>query len=264
MNDNLTFLHSGDMGDIISSLHSIKQLYDKTKKKAILYLDITGGMTCNNSDLNTSIKNSTYAHGLRFNETSYNFLKPLIEIQPYIERVEQWNPGITVDYNLNYFRFPSMLGIKHNATNLLHLHQVVCKLPVGYIGPWLFCPKKEFSKKIIVVRSCRYQSCSLFYRHNYKQLRDKAFFLGTDLEYRAFTEEVRFPPAKYTVKDSLEAAILINSSDLIYTNATLFYWIAAGLGKNIIHEVALGISNTCFKNCAPNIRYMQGGKQITL
>ena len=52
---NLTFLHSGDMGDIISSLAAVKEVCEKQNKKAILFFDTSGGMTCNDEKLNNLI-----------------------------------------------------------------------------------------------------------------------------------------------------------------------------------------------------------------
>lgn len=44
MDNFINFLHSGDNGDIIASLSTVKLLTEKNNKKAKLYLDISGGI----------------------------------------------------------------------------------------------------------------------------------------------------------------------------------------------------------------------------
>ena len=145
--------------------------------------------------------------------------------------------------------------------NLMYLHQVACDLKFGWKGPWLQCEKKEFPKKTVIARSCRYQSASAFF-HVYEQaIGEKSYFIGTDLEYAAFCDEIKFPPERHMIENSLDAAVLINSMEQCISNGTFFYWVMAGLGKNIIHELALDIPTTLFKD-APQIKYVQGMRFI--
>ena len=54
-NKIITFLHSGDAGDIIAGLATVKEICEKENAKAILFLDTTGGTSCNDDDLNNNI-----------------------------------------------------------------------------------------------------------------------------------------------------------------------------------------------------------------
>lgn len=266
MDTYLTFLHSGDMGDIVSSLAAVKELCEKQNKKAILYLDTTGGMTCNDDQLNKIISMQSHGKGQKFNDSGYEFLYPMLVVQNYIEDVRKWTPEITIDeidYNLNMFRyaFCDRNIAQMTNQNLMYLHQVACDLKFGWKGPWLQCEKKEFPKKTVIARSCRYQSAAAFF-HVYEQaIGEKAYFIGTDLEYAAFCDEIKFPPERYMIENSLDAAILINSMEQCISNGTFFYWVMVGLGKNIIHELALDIPTTLFKD-APQIKYVQGMRFI--
>lgn len=260
MSNTISFLHSGDMGDIVAGMAAIKELCEQQNKKAVLYLDTTGGMTCNDQKLNDLIRKQSNGLGLKFNDTGYDFLVPLIEIQPYIERVEKWTPEIKkVDINLNKFRhgFYHRKVILHTNQNLLYMQQMCCRLKERYNGPWLKCEKKDFSKKIVVARSCRYQSASEFYHAREIKLGNEAYFIGTDTEYSAFSDEIRTKIERFPVTNALDAAVLINSSNLVICNGTLFYWIAAGLGKTIINEVGTDTPTTQFKD-ANNIKYIKG------
>lgn len=85
MAEVVTFLHSGECGDIIASLSTIKLLLGESRV-ARLYLDVTGGMTCNSDQVNKII-----GRPMKFNQAAFDFIKPLIENQDYIESVRIWN-----------------------------------------------------------------------------------------------------------------------------------------------------------------------------
>lgn len=262
MDTYLTFLHSGDMGDIVSSLAAVKELCEKQNKKAILYLDTSGGMTCNDDQLNKIISMQSHGKGQKFNDSGYEFLRPLLVIQDYVADVQKWTPEISldkIDYNLNKFRyaFCDRNIAQMTNQNLMYLHQVACDLKFGWKGPWLQCEKKEFPKKTVIARSCRCQSAHAFFCVYEQQIGAKAYFIGTDLEYAAFCESIKFSPERFQVKNALDAAILLNSSEQIIANSSLFFWIACGLGKSMIHELPIDIPTTLFKD-APQIKYVQG------
>lgn len=259
---NITFLHSGDMGDLIAGLAVVKELCDRENKKAILYLDTTGGMTCNDEQLNRIVGVQSRNKGLKFNDKAYSFITPVIEIQDYIERVEKWTPEITldkIDYNLNKFRVAfcdNEIAAKTNR-NLVYLHQVAFGLEMGYKGPWMTCDKKDFPKKTVISRSCRCQSAHAFFCLYEELIGEKAYFIGTDLEYAAFCDSIKCSPERFEVKNALEAAVLLNSADQIIANSTLFFWIAVALGKSLVHELPIDINVTIFKDC-PQIKNIQG------
>lgn len=259
----ITFLHSGDLGDIISGLAAIKELCDTKHKKAILYLDTTGGMTCNSKQLNDIISMQSHGKGQKFNDAAYEFIRPLIAAQSYIEDVKKWTPDIisgdAIDYNLNKFRyaFCDKAVAQQTNQNLMYLHQVACGLEFKWNGPWLECEKKDFPKRTVIARSCRCQSAHAFFCVYEQLIGEKAYFIGTDLEYAAFCESIKFSPERFIVKDALDAAILLNSAEQIIANSSLFFWIAVGLGKSLIHELPIDIPTTYFKDC-PNIKYIQG------
>ena len=84
--ENLTnsFLHSGDLGDIIYSLPSIKKLGGGT-----LYLNPSANNLQNNYPIKTKLT-----------KNSINLLRPLLLEQEYIYDVSIWN-GNAIDYNLD-------------------------------------------------------------------------------------------------------------------------------------------------------------------
>ena len=155
MSNTITFLHSGGMSNIVASLASIYQLCRKEDKQAILYLDISKshGLECNGKRLNELIYKKTNGKGIcQFDESKFDFLKPLIEYQPYIQSLRVWTPDITldqIDYNLNEIhhilakRKLYSLMTEKVGCNLMYLHQIVCELNPAWNGPWLEIPNSD-------------------------------------------------------------------------------------------------------------------------
>lgn len=261
--DCITFLHSGDLGDFIAGLCAVKEVCEMRGKKAIMVIDTSGGLTCNSDELNRIVRMQTRGNGLKMREKGWNFIKPLVEFQPYIEKTVMLPDysGGKIDYNLNWFRqkFNDPEAIKKTNQNLVFLHQMACGLDYGYKGEWLKCPEVEKSKKIVVARSTRYQSSHPIYESLDRRLREFGVFIGTKFEFEVFNNCFSFTMEHHDVKDALEAAKEIMSAEVVIFNSSLFYWIAVGLGhKYIMHEFPVDVPCSYFPNQNPPIRYFQG------
>ena len=265
----LTFLHSGDAGDIIAGLAAVKELCEKESAKALLFLDTTGGMTCNSEELNSIISGQTKGKGLKFNDAAYDFLKPLVEAQPYVAKVEKWTPllQVQIDYNLNEFRkaFVTREIAKKTNQNLMFLHQNATGLEFRYAGPWLEIDDGDEQKhEVIVARTSRYTSAHGFFAIHEDLFKKHAEFIGTDFEYDLFNNAFGYYPKRFKVCTALDAAKAIKKSDMLICNGTIFYWIGVALGhQKIIHELGVDIPTTYFPNQNPSsIRYVEGAHFI--
>ena len=78
-----TFKHSGDLGDIIYSLPTIRALGG-----GILYLDPEGGAN------DKYVRDQSVDGRTRLNKLTIDSLTPLLEAQPYIEKVKYLEPNI--------------------------------------------------------------------------------------------------------------------------------------------------------------------------
>ena len=260
----ISFLHSGDMGDIIASLPTVKEICERENAKAILYLDTSGGMLSNDDEeLDNVIRTQTNNRGLKFNDAGYEFLAPLLSVQDYIGKVEKYSgPHLChIDCNLNAFRkaFRDKQTIIKTNQNLMYLHQVSCGLEFGYKGPWLKVPNDDgtLMYDTVLARTSRYQSAHVFFAAHENRLK-QAHFIGTDFEYALWENTFGFKPVRHNVKNALEAAVTISKSHYFLSNGTLFYWIALGLGHgNIVHELGVDIPTTDGKDF-PNVMYIQG------
>lgn len=241
-----TFKHSGDLGDIVYSLPTVKALGG-----GCLYLDISGGVgdpACENQCIDRKTK---------FNRDGFNFLEPLLKIQPYISEVKIWN-GEKVDYNLNDFRHKFNDPKSRSKTkNLVDIHLESFGLPVMDDNEaWITCDKSEPEREIIICRSPRYQSNFAWFQSNKFIFKEKAMFIGLEKEHELFewTFGIKIPYTK--VKDSLHMCSLIAGSKMFIANQTFSLSLAIGLGSvNIVQEVDPHVPNVVFQN-KRNMQYV--------
>lgn len=279
--DTLNFLHSGDIGDIIAGLGAIKELCEKKNKKANIFLDTSGGLinTGDYSITNAIIAN-TGGRGLKFKESGYKFIHRLIEVQPYVAGVYRYDQdtvselNITIDYNMNAFRkyFLDADIARETNQNLLFLHQKVLGLDIGYKSPWLFIPdnfvpdeSKECHKphSILIGRTTRCQSAHAFLSCCIKDIQRDGWFMGLDLEHKAFENAFDININRLEIEDAFDALIAISKSNTVIFNSTSFFWIAVGSGhQNIIHELGVDIPTSYFPNQKPQICYVMGIKRF--
>ncbi len=267
----ITILHSGDMGDMVASLPVAKELFETTGKKTRYLLDTHGGLGINDPVTNDLIYKSTNGRGLKFNKTSFDFIKPLLDVQPYICEVREYvhdEDKDAVDLNMNFFRVITSSQKMNEILygNLLYSSQIAANLVFGYKGPFITVPKVEnppenfhMERGGIVARSNRCHSSQVFlqsflplFLHDFK-------FVGTDLEYESFIDAVsiescrdRLPHAK--VANALEMAQMIDLASMVVVNSTLLFWIALGMEKPIIHE--LNSSWYVRNSITPDYRYI--------
>ena len=92
-NKDISFLHSGHLGDIIYSLPAIKKLSEDHNCK--LYIQINKPM---------DLKYPNHPAGNFFlNDRLANMLMPLLKEQSYLKKVEIYN-GQDIDVDLDFFR----------------------------------------------------------------------------------------------------------------------------------------------------------------
>jgi hypothetical protein len=113
-----TFKNSGDLGDIVYALPTIRALGG-----GILYLDVAGG------ESEPACRSQCIDRKTKFNCAGFDFIAPLLRRQPYVSEVAVWS-GETVDVNLDRFRYKFADGSARSRThNLLDLHLDAFGLP---------------------------------------------------------------------------------------------------------------------------------------
>ena len=261
-----SFLHSGDMGDIVAGLGAVSEYCAKQRTRARILLDTTGGWH------NEFCVRDSGGLGMKFDRKAADFLAPLIRAQPYVASCEVWDGNEKPDVDLNAFRRGFRRPfVQETWRNLLYCSQQALGLKIGWKGAWLPFPKREAAQSVsrpdlpmlpcetVTARSSRYHSSDQIYRRNRAAIEGGAF-IGTDLEYEAFVDCTRIRPRRVKVGSALDAAWVIAGSRTVFVNGTLFYWIAVGLGHpHVVHEVGVGVPTTVFRPFSiPGIEYAQG------
>ena len=220
-----TFKHSGDLGDIIYSLPTIKAFGG-----GVLYLDPTGGL----DDPVVCWGNGGRYKNTSLTKKSIDLIRPLLLQQKYIKAVEEWNTSIKEDYNLNNFR-KSLVN-----NNLSDSHLTAFGLPQKHRDTsWLdvdFPLLNPNSKKILIARSTRVQSNHTFWENLEDNIIENSAFVGTKFEYDVFCNTFRFKIDFWDL-DILNLARAIKGCDLFISNQTFGSALAEGFKKNLIQEV---------------------------
>ena len=209
---NLSFLHSGHVGDVINALPVIKEL--SKNHECVLYIGVDKSINVN--------YNKHPANKVFINKKIYKMLEPLLASQKYIKKVEEYN-GQEIDINFDIFR---KLPINISFDNLRYSFQLTGIQP-NIEDPYLeVSPHQKIQNKIIVQRTFRYRNQFI----NYKFLNkfDNIYFLGTLEEFEDLKKDI--PNLNfYDCKDFLEMAQIIKSCRFFIANSSMAFPIAEAL-----------------------------------
>tara|TARA_R110000851_G_scaffold229758_1_gene382464 strand:+ start:21893 stop:22570 length:678 start_codon:yes stop_codon:yes gene_type:complete len=216
----ITFKHSGDLGDIIYSLPTVRLL----SQDAHMLLDTT-----------TDTK---------LTEASVGSISGLLLEQEYVSKVSIYK-GEEVDYDLDKFR-----SVPQGGRNLVDLHLDAFNLSQNSdnLKPWL---KAKYYlpplKKVVISRSCRYQSNHIFWEQLCKTINlDEAVFIGHPLEHKVFEMAFGVKVDYHTTATLSDAAEAINAAETVYCNQSCIHAIAQGLNQSITLELFRLWPNTTF------------------
>lgn len=213
----LSFKHSGDLGDILFSLPTIKAL---------------GGGSLYLSQSETGFTREPMT------ETRAGFLAPLLACQPFLSKVEIYR-GQAVAYDLDYFRrywFSRPMPEQKWVTIAdWHCRAFNVQAEVNE-SEWLTVHNPIRDVPVVINRTDRYHGRDFDWRRVVSFYGKKALFIGLPEEHSKF--QAQFGQIRYRpVKDALEMARIIAGAELFIGNQSLPEAIAEGLKKAKILEV---------------------------
>ena len=243
----LTYKHSGTTGDLIYSLYLVRKMGGGHYKVAI-------------ENIENCVSKYGYirgdvdpAHRGRFTTQDFEWLKPLLERQPYINEVSTWRQGDDEpSVDLDKFR-----GVLYRSFegNILEAYFRTFNIPFSnsdFNNPWL---EADIIKEapVVITRSSRYlpPNGEVAWQNLIKEvdLAATAIFVGTKSEHETFVETFKVPVQYRPVNNFLELASIINGADLFLGNQGFAYSLATGLGKSTwleINKVAPRHMNECY------------------
>jgi hypothetical protein len=208
----ISFLHSGHIGDIVNILPIIKEI-SKTHK-CNLFIEL---------NLPVPVDYSNHPAGKFFlDKRIYSMLYPLLENQSYIHSINIFK-NENIDINFNLIReLPINLLFDNNRYGF-HVAGVQVDLSKKYLDVQ---DHSNMKNKITICRSLRYQNNLISY--NFLEKFESAYYIGTLGEYKNLKNEVK-NLEYYECKDFLEMAMIIKNSKVHIGNSTLGIDIAEGL-----------------------------------
>jgi len=226
----LNFKHSGDLGDIIWSLPTIRALGGGT-----LYLDPNGGK----GHIGESTGLATNSHSVnKLNENSINQIKPLLLEQDYISDVKFWNERVKIDINLDIFRQPKNLIFNNIAYS--HLHAFNIDFDEAN-NAWIDLKENNYSspynRDILIARTTRYTANYGYWDSISAELEKLAFFVGYEFEHQIWEYTFNRRVPYYKTKDILDLAKAIKSANNVISNQGLVNAIAEGMKRTLICEI---------------------------
>ena len=209
----MNFLHERDLGDIILSLASVKAA---AKDKSNYYI--------------------------QNNDRAVKLLAPLIEYQSYIDECAEYNyqniDKSFVDFRKGGFPWGVQLGLHHARW----INQ-----DVDLSKQWLTAPvDNKYKGSIIVNKTERYANPLFPWSQLVKILGSKMLFIGHDHEYNLFCKKYG-KVERLIIKDYLDLATAINSSDCFIGNQSSANCVAEGLKHKTIQEVCLWQPDCIYK-----------------
>ncbi|GAB3938294.1 hypothetical protein [Mucilaginibacter myungsuensis] len=225
----LNLTHSGNAGDIIYALPTIKRIYQETNVPINFLLKLGRPMNLSNY--------SEHSMGnVMLNQKTADLIKPLIEGQSYINSCRVYNNEV-IHIDLDFFR--SGL-VPQNRGNIARWCSYITGASPKLYEPWLTVePDASYKDTIVLARSARYQNQNIDHSILAKH---KLVFLGVESEYKAMKKllpDLQWQP----VDDFLHMARIIAGSKFFIGNQSFPYSIAEGLKTPRLLEVSYEVIN---------------------
>jgi hypothetical protein len=237
-----TFKHSGDLGDIIYSLPTVRALGGGT-----LLLDIMGGPD------EPLVRQTCIGGRTKFGRPGYDTVRPLLVQQPYVQDVRVWQ-GEPVDHNLDRFRRQAFAD---NRLNLAACHLREFGQPDTLADvPWLTVrePPIKLHRPLMINRTVRFHSKYHWWALNIASLAPQSIFLGLEKEHEVFQYTFDCQIDRHAAADALEIARVLVGAQGLIGNQSFVMALAIALGVPFVQEVYDYTPNCKFAR--PNGKYI--------
>lgn len=229
----MTFLHSGDYGDVIYAMAIINSIPGRHTLRCVDRPGVTSPF----------IKRAP-------------FIKPLLEAQPSIEAVECGDGEADVDFSV-FRKFHGSL------LTLVDSQAIEFQVQAGFYPsadgrqPWLFVEQDDkFKGRVIIARSPRYQNEWFPWSQIISFYGQRLLFVGLSEEHKAFCDQ--FGNVKHLkVKNFLEMARAIAGAALFIGNQSSPHAVAMSLGVPLIQESSIAQPDCIYKRA--NAQYVADG-----
>jgi hypothetical protein len=230
VNNTLNFTHSGNAGDIIYALPTIKKIQEITGATINLYLVL-------GKPMNLRFYSSHPMGNVMMNEKMAGMLFPLLRSLSYINTCDVY-ANQKIDIDLDYFRAGL---IPQDRGNIARWCGYITGVSPDLWKEWITADADStYSDSIVIARSGRYQNTSLDFSfiNKYNNLK----FIGVESEYNDLKQQL--PKLEWVqVPNFLHMARMIAGCKFFIGNQSFPYSIAEALKVPRILEVAFEVIN---------------------
>lgn len=220
----ITFKTSVFSGDLIYTLPGIKSACEKLNAKAGIYLwlDRKG----------VSYDGASHPYGdIMMNEYAMNMLKPLVELQDYVDFVKPWGgEEIIVDLDDLRTKNPATMMPYGSITRWAGYAwpDMQCDLSKAWMNTDGDFEGQESFNKIIINRTSRYQNQMIHYFF-LREYKDQVIFAGLPQEHEAFCKEWSLEIPLLKVNNFLDLAKAMRACKYFIGNQSMCFAIAEAM-----------------------------------
>ena len=239
----ISYLHSMPAGDLLSLMPSIKQMYETTGKKAIIYQKVNHSYGMFGAYLG-AVYSILDERGIpvTMNEMVFNAIRPLLLAQEYIEDLIVWE-GQQYDINFDLIREnPSTLP---NGAISRWAMYIWPEMATDLSKEAITIPYKIDQRvigKIIVNRTERYNNSLISYNF-LKKYEGNVIFVGLPKEHEVFCRQNKLDILRLEAQDFLEIATALYNCKFYIGNQSSCFQIAEHLKIQRVLEVCNSIPN---------------------
>jgi len=186
LSEIISIKHSYNAGDLIVALPGLRQLWRDTGKKVRIYQRLNLPAFYYSGQIDSTLDDNNMS--VCMNNYLFSMLKPLIEVQEYIDSFVEWK-GEKVDLDYDMTR-DSRAVPAPNALLTVWSEAIFPETATDISEKWIYVNeesiKKEYYKnRVIINRTQRYQNPYISY-YFLKLFQDQLLFSGTEAEHTAF------------------------------------------------------------------------------
>lgn len=227
-------------GDLLSVLPGLKQLYETTGNKSVVYQKVNHTYGIGGAYLGAkySIKDDL-GEPVTMNRMVLEAVRPLLLAQEYIEDFKEWE-GEPIDFNFDAIR-EQPVTTPYGCINRWPFY-VWPDMATDLSKPWLDVHQLPATNKILINRTERYNNPLVSYNFLNKY-RDHAMFLGLPNEHEVFCKQNKLDIPHLVLNDYYEIAATMLACKFYIGGQSSLFQVAEGLKIPRVLEVCRDIPN---------------------
>lgn len=231
--------HFANIGDAIAVMAALKKYYEVTGRKIIFAQQI--GQLAQYYAGAVHPTTNEQGQNVCVNQSMFDMLKPLIESQEYIHKMEAYE-GQHIDLDFDVIRGKTFVNMPNGMIQAWIMYafpDLGCDLSEAWITIEGKCPKnikQQVNGKVIINFTERYRNAVMdyFFLKNYAP---DLIFAGTEREHWLFCQHWHLDIPRLVVNDFLEYAHAIKNSRFLLGNQSFGWNLAEAMKTPRVLEV---------------------------